>query len=262
MFHYLMERRFSKCYTCEMIQITKNNLHSLVIKTENGCWEWIGAKHIGGYGTHNGETTHRIVWKLFNGEFPDLPGHHGAVVRHKCDNPPCVNPDHLLIGTIRDNINDMLVRGRSTVLKGTKALTQEQADEVKKLKLQGATYQEIADKFDMAVGSIHEIVNGRNKDEKSAEPHRKYRSLMTKKIPNKSDRKYMSELVGVSRNVKSGKWIAAIKGEYLGCFVDELGAAVAYDQASIAIRGPDAKTNAKLNLYFGPPLPEDYDPFK
>ncbi|HIK62019.1 MAG TPA: HNH endonuclease [Planctomycetes bacterium] len=51
---------------------------------------------------------HRIEWERVNGPIPE-----GLVVRHKCDNPPCINPDHLEIGTLADNNEDRRIRGRS-----------------------------------------------------------------------------------------------------------------------------------------------------
>ncbi len=79
------------------------------------CWEWTGSKTAQGYGRYKvfvPETnkliryTHRSSYYFFNGAIPE-----GLVVRHKCDNPPCVNPDHLELGTQLDNIKDMFSRG-------------------------------------------------------------------------------------------------------------------------------------------------------
>ncbi len=82
---------------------------------DSKCWEWQGSKNPDGYGhfripqfgrAHYG--AHRVAYMLYNGEFPD----EGLVVRHKCDNPGCVNPLHLEKGTVSDNMNDAVERGR------------------------------------------------------------------------------------------------------------------------------------------------------
>lgn len=81
------------------------------------CWEWTGTRNYlrGGYGTfresrksgHRIFRAHRLAYELTFGSIPD-----GLVVRHVCDNPPCVNPLHLLAGTQKENIADMMARGR------------------------------------------------------------------------------------------------------------------------------------------------------
>lgn len=80
--------------------------------TENGCWEWVGPRNIGGYGSvprtrHGTGVAHRVAWEREHGPIPD-----GMLVCHSCDNPPCVNPSHLFLGTHRDNTNDKIAKGR------------------------------------------------------------------------------------------------------------------------------------------------------
>lgn len=86
------------------------------------CWLWIGAKDHGRYGRlptivpsrkaheskayHDTRATH-ISWELHFGPIPD-----GLKVCHRCDNPPCVRPDHLFLGTQTENIRDMEAKGR------------------------------------------------------------------------------------------------------------------------------------------------------
>ena len=78
----------------------------------DGCWLWTGAKSPLGYGKFylpDGTTqAHRFSWTLVNGPVP-----HGMYICHHCDNPPCVNPNHLFIGDHYDNMADMSIKGRS-----------------------------------------------------------------------------------------------------------------------------------------------------
>ena len=83
---------------------------SKVTKTPN-CWLWCGAKTYDGYGViklrQQRLRTHRVSWELSFGQIPD-----GLFVLHRCDNPPCVRPDHLFLGTKQDNNRDAVSKGR------------------------------------------------------------------------------------------------------------------------------------------------------
>lgn len=82
------------------------------IKQNENCWEWMASIKPSGYGQIriNGRTeyAHRVSYELAYGEIPS-----GMLVRHKCDNPLCVRPEHLEIGTQFDNMLDMKSRGRA-----------------------------------------------------------------------------------------------------------------------------------------------------
>jgi len=82
-----------------------------VNKTQE-CWLWIGYRDARGYGRimRQGKVcgTHRVSWEIHNGQIPE-----GMGVLHSCDNPPCVNPQHLFIGTQKDNMRDCTRKGRA-----------------------------------------------------------------------------------------------------------------------------------------------------
>ncbi len=87
-------------------------LLTFVLPGENGCWEWHGSRNDNGYGQFyfRGKAwrAHRAAYALFTGEIPD-----GLFVCHHCDNPSCVNPDHLFLGHAAVNVRDMVRKGRA-----------------------------------------------------------------------------------------------------------------------------------------------------
>lgn len=80
-------------------------------KVEPPCWTWTGALFTTGYGQfrfpHKNARAHRVAWELINGKIPK-----GMHVLHTCDNPRCVRPSHLYVGSNQDNVDDKLRKGR------------------------------------------------------------------------------------------------------------------------------------------------------
>ena len=82
-----------------------------------GCWVWTGSLDRHGYGRIRSEgpqlQAHRASWELHKGPVPKGEGYHGICVLHRCDNPPCVNPIHLFLGSHTINMVDKVEKGRS-----------------------------------------------------------------------------------------------------------------------------------------------------
>lgn len=128
------------------------------------CWVWTGARLLnegGDYGRFHfdgGEVrAHIFMYELVNGELDD-----GLLVRHVCDNPPCVNPAHLLSGTNKDNMQDKVERGRSPNRKGERhPLARLTDDDVRRIRIlagSGVGYGDIAASYKMSRQQIQKIV--------------------------------------------------------------------------------------------------------
>lgn len=139
-------------------------LWARVEKMPGGCWEWQGAKHHKGRGyisrgraVEGMAFTHRVAWELTHGPIPD-----GLVVCHACDNPPCVNPAHLFLGTIAANNADCRAKGRQH--SGYK-LTDVDVQQIRdRYRCDGpgrpSNGQELADEFGITKSYLNQVVNG------------------------------------------------------------------------------------------------------
>jgi len=143
----------------ENVEVVKNGVWD--------CWEWQGSHDIGGYGflrNSNGKNkrlTH-FMWESIPNNPKILPG---LVLCHKCDNPPCINPYHLFLGTRKDNAMDMAEKGRS--LRGERSplakLKQSEVEEIIALAKSGEMTQiQMAKKFGVAPQTVGAIVDGTN----------------------------------------------------------------------------------------------------
>lgn len=130
------------------------------------CWEWQGAKNQKGYGLvwkdqHHPSSAHRFAWEATYYPIPK-----GKLILHKCDNPPCCNPNHLYLGTNQDNMNDRKKRNphhpRTMGENHPSAkLTEHNVREIKRLIAKGDQQKDIAKGFSVSTTAISRINTGR-----------------------------------------------------------------------------------------------------
>jgi hypothetical protein len=136
------------------------------VRQPDACWEVRGSRDSQGYGRvrmgGKKRLAHRIAWELAN-ERALRPG---EVVRHRCDNPPCCNPAHLLVGTPADNFQDMVERGRGDgVFRGGAAnpqakVTPEQVRLARKLRAEGLRLTDIGERIGLGLHAVWQICHG------------------------------------------------------------------------------------------------------
>jgi hypothetical protein len=132
----------------------------VALGTDKECWEWQGGKDTSNYGRLkvNGRliSAHRYTWEEYNGKIPK-----GLHVLHECDNPPCVNPKHLFLGTNADNVADRVAKNRQA--KGEThafaVLTEKDITDIIKMYVNGAKQKEIANSYKIDQGHVSSIVN-------------------------------------------------------------------------------------------------------
>lgn len=135
--------------------------------TPSGCWEWTGGKSHG-YGQmrvhevwgNKPVYAHRAAAALKYGPIP-----YGMSVCHKCDNPPCCNPDHLFIGTAADNLGDMKAKGRSALgeRNGQSVLSDREIELMRDAVANGSTQRAIAKIYGISESHVSTIIRGRKR---------------------------------------------------------------------------------------------------
>ena len=130
--------------------------------SKSGCWEVTDrAKNKDGYPVARIkgqlDTLYRHFYRRYKGDIPK-----GNVVRHTCDNRLCCNPEHLILGTQKENVGDMLERGRFPmgVKHGRAKLDDKKVRKIRKLHTTGASMSSIAREYEVDRKTIHKIING------------------------------------------------------------------------------------------------------
>lgn len=129
-----------------------------VVRDESSCWEWIGTLKDGYGRTAKSERAHRVSYELHHGPIPS-----GLFVCHRCDNRACVRPDHLFLGTNRDNVADMVAKGRQARGSQNAATKLTAADviEVRRRYASGEAKRALARRFGVDVKAICALLDGR-----------------------------------------------------------------------------------------------------
>lgn len=142
------------------------------VRRRDGCWDWTGDTSSSGYGICPGGKrkvrflAHRVSWRLFYGPIPV-----GMEVCHRCDNPPCANPQHLFLGTHADNMADAARKkrlpGNRTKVKPGAKITYELAQEIRSLRGK-LPYREIGVRYGLGTSQVGNILRGSHWKERPA----------------------------------------------------------------------------------------------
>jgi hypothetical protein len=125
------------------------------------CWLWTSTKNAKGYGTIGLERNlsmyaHRFSYVIAYGDIPDA-----QFVCHRCDNPSCVNPRHLWLGSSAENTADMMKKGRhGSTDQNRLKVTSEQVAQLRQMHLDGVPQPELAEKFGLSLGYVSSVVRG------------------------------------------------------------------------------------------------------
>lgn len=134
---------------------------SKFVKKTDTCWLWIGSKFENNYGkfwvSGKNRKAHRVSYEIHKGDIPK-----GMFVCHSCDNPSCVNPEHLFVGTPKDNTRDKFAKGRDNTPKGAghyaAKLTEHDIPLIRQAHQEGFTQKVIATTFGVSNATIRDIL--------------------------------------------------------------------------------------------------------
>lgn len=150
-----------QCYV-QTIRQAPEIIWERLVMMPSGCQEWRGARSPFGYGvvtvSKRHVLTHRLAWELTYGVIP-----RGMHVCHKCDNPPCCNPEHLFLGYPADNAADRMMKGRqatAVVTHGAADLSDDDVSAIRSELATGARQASLAHQYGVTQGIIAQIGRG------------------------------------------------------------------------------------------------------
>jgi len=164
-------RQVRKSFGIDPVRSTlRERLDRFSVAMPNGCIEWVGARMASGYGViscalpnhHRTAKAHRVSWELANNASL-LPG---AVIMHECDNPPCVNPRHLTLGSHLENSAQAQARGRLKIRRGAEneraLLNEAMVIEARQRFQSGESIPKIARSMNVKYHAMYNAVQGRS----------------------------------------------------------------------------------------------------
>lgn len=140
----------------------RQRILSMVKKVESGCWEWQGSERTPGRGygqmkiARKNCSAHRVSYEVFCGEIGE-----GLFVCHCCDNPKCVNPEHLFLGTHADNVADQVAKRRQVLgtVNGRAKLSEADVQAIRAA--EGVTQKDLAARFGICRQQVSHIRTGK-----------------------------------------------------------------------------------------------------
>lgn len=142
------------------------------VDTSGECWVWVASTSPGGYGRMAANEpgkpkrivqAHRLSWELEHGPIPS-----GYSILHKCDNPRCVRPEHLRLGTHADNMRDCAAKDRINrrapqgEASGLSVLTAEQVCDIYQRRQAGELLRVLATEYGVSISQVHRIATGKS----------------------------------------------------------------------------------------------------
>lgn len=141
----------------------RKNPHQYCLDKKTGCWNWLLGKDGWGYGQmtikNKSIKAHRYFFEKANGEIPK-----GQNVCHSCDNPACVNPNHLFLGTQKENIADMFRKGRAVLVGEShpvSKLTWAKVELIRKEYAAGVSQTELGHQYKVTQANISAVVKNK-----------------------------------------------------------------------------------------------------
>jgi hypothetical protein len=165
---FASDARLSPCLFCTAAchyahqRATRAERFWAKVDRSGDCWVWTGRRDPQGYGRtglsgNSSERAHRLAWKLTHGDIPA-----GLWVLHRCDNPPCVRPDHLFLGDNAANMADLVEKRLSPIgeRNGTAKLTDEAVREMRQRHAVGEPIATLATRFGVSKSVAEKAIHG------------------------------------------------------------------------------------------------------